>query len=211
MDHKLLQTIRNLEAYSKLNKNVNFWRVHIHPYAITFLLGASPNDAYRKLKERILPAASPYIKSSDSVCHRVLHDPSQTLPPVLVYDVPHAGRKVQQAPLRDRPLHERTDVPFRIPHSLQTPRNVQPVEELRDGLEEVSTNRGLWDFRDCRVGWGDTAEDGQRLAVPLGRGWGGELEDSRRGERDAVYGVQISPVCLVEVDSWLTLTRYHEG
>ena len=107
------------------------------------------------------------------------------LPPVLTRNVPNARRQIEHAPLRDRPLDERGDVRLRVPHRLESAGDAEPVEEARDCLEEVRADRVVGDRGDRRVGGRDPVEDGERLAVPVGRGGSSELEDGGRGEGDA--------------------------
>ena len=108
------------------------------------------------------------------------------LPPILARNVPNARSKVKHAPLRDRPLHERRDVVLRVPDRLQPAGDPKPVEEARDGLEEVRADGVVRDGGDGGVGRADPVEDRERLAVAVGRGGCGEEEDCWGGEGDAV-------------------------
>ena len=116
----------------------------------------------------------------------MLNDLRQVLPPILTRNVSDTRRKVEHAPLRDRPLHERRDIRVLIPNGPQAARNVQLIQEPRNGLEQVFPNRRVRDRCDRRVCRSHPTEDGERLAVAVWRGWGGELEDGWCGQGDAV-------------------------
>lgn len=113
------------------------------------------------------------------------------LPSVLARDVTDARGQIQHAPLRDRALHQGRDIRLGVPDSLQATRDAEAVEETRDRLEEVRADRVVGDGGDRRVGWGRVEEDGERLAVPVGRGRGGELEDGGSRKRDTGMGVSV--------------------
>ena len=141
----------------------------------------------------------------------MLNDLRQVLPPVLTRNVSNTRRKVEHAPLRDRPLHERRDVRLRVPYSLETARDTQVVEEARDSLEEVRADRVVRDRGDGRVRRRHPVEDRERLAVPVGRGGRGELEHGGSWERNTALQRVSTPEALWVKSRYLRDTVRDDG
>lgn len=92
----------------------------------------------------------------------------QRLLPVLAHNIANARRQIKHTSLRKRPLYEARHIVLRIANSLQTARQVQVVEEARDGVVEVAADVFIGDACNGRVGSGGVMEDGKGFAVAVG-------------------------------------------
>ena len=84
---------------------------------------------------------------------------------ILTHHVSDTWREIQNATLRQCSLHHHGHVVLRVPDRLQPAGDPKPVEEARDGLEEVRADGVVRDGGDGGVGRADPVEDCERLAV----------------------------------------------
>lgn len=101
---------------------------------------------------------------------------------VLSSNVANARREIEYTTLWDRSVHKPGNVLVLVADGAQAAGHAKPVEEARDCLEEVRADLAVGDGRHGRVGWRCVMEDGQCLAMPVGRGGRGELEDGGGAE-----------------------------
>lgn len=99
------------------------------------------------------------------------------LPAILTRNISNARREVQHTSLGNSTVDEGGDVAGGVAKGLDAARHAEVVEEARDGLVEVLADGGVGDRHDGRVGGAPVAEDGEGLAVAVGCGRCGELED----------------------------------
>jgi hypothetical protein len=143
------------------------------------------NILYRMLSAAWISCSKLWVGRNLLILQTLFDDVLQRLTSITAKHITNTGSEIEYAALWNRALHKAVDISRGVTDGLEAAWNTEAVEEACNRLVKCGANGFVRQTGDTGVARTGAFENCKRLAMAIGRGGCGKLEDYRKKVRMA--------------------------